>query len=399
MLAGNATLRLLFAIMRTAKPPVVMLLLNPGYAYERALLAGISRYSQLHGPWMFVREAPYWEPDSRTMRERLKAVDGVIIIESPLLKEIRASGLPCVVSNYLTETIKGIPNIVSDHRAMGEMAAHHLLDKGFRHFAFCGYPGLFWSDQRFEGFERALRQAGCTVDLFVPPAGRRRLPRESEQTSLASWLMALPKPVGLMACIDERGQQVAEVCQSASLSIPDHVAIIGVNNDELVCTLSNIPTSSVAISAEQGGFDAAACLHRLMLGQLPRSDTILIHPTHVVARTSTDIITIADPHVARAVRFIQDACKTPLRVADVAKAAGLSRRVLEKRFRVSLNRTIHEQIRKSRISVITRMLIDSAMSVSEIARATGFTDATHIARYFRTETGVSLADFRRRRLP
>ena len=381
--------------MRTVKKPVVMLLLNSGYAYERALLTGIARYSQLHGPWTFVREAPYWEKATRNMRELLKSVDGVILIESPLLKEIRAFGLPCVVSNYLTETITGIPNIVSDHRAMGEMAAHHLIERGFKHFGFCGYSGLFWSDQRLEGYSRVIKQAGGIVDHYVPATAGRQLPRKKEQKSLESWLEALPKPVGLMACIDERGQQIAEVCKAAALSIPDQIAIIGVNNDELVCTLSNIPTSSVAISAEQGGFEAAACLHRLMLGHRPKSDKILIHPTHVVARLSTDIIAISDPHVAQAVRFIRSACKKPLYVDDVARAVGLSRRVLEKRFRARLNRTIHEQIRKSRISVITNMLIDSAMSVSEIAFATGFADATHIARYFRAETGVSLAEYRR----
>lgn len=381
------------------KTPAVMLLLNTGYAYERSLLTGISRYSQLHGPWVFVREAPYWDKGNLNMRELLKAVDGVIMLESPLLKEIRASGLPCVVSNYLTETIKGIPNIVSDHRAMGEMAAHHLLERGFKNFGFCGYPGLFWSAQRLEGFERTVQQAGGIVAHYVPPPAGGQLARKKEQKSLENWLKELPKPVGLMACIDERGQQVAEACKTASLRIPDQVAIIGVNNDELVCTLSNIPTSSVAISAEQGGFEAAACLHRLMLGHRPKSDKILIHPTHVVARLSTDIIAISDPHVAQAVRFIQNACKKPLYVDEVAKAVGLSRRVLEKRFRVSLNRTIHEQIRKSRISVITNMLIDSTMSVSEIAFATGFTDATHIARYFRAETGVSLAEYRRQNHP
>ena len=372
-----------------------MLLLNTGYAYERALLAGISRYSQLHGPWMFVRETPYWEKDSRNMRERLKQVNGIILIEGPLLDEIRRLRIPCVVSNYLTEKIEGLPNIVSDHRAMGEMAARHLIERGFKHFGFCGYPGLFWSDQRLEGFERVVTQAGGIVDHYVPPIAGGRLQRTKEQKSLELWLKALPKPVGLMACIDERGQQVAEVCNSASLMIPDQVAIIGVNNDELACTLSNIPTSSVAISAEQSGFEAAACLHSLMLGQRLKTDKILVHPTHVVVRLSTNIIAVADPHVAHAVNFIQNACKKPLYVNDVAKAVGLSRRVLEKRFRVSLNRTIHEQIRKSRISVITQMLIDSAMSVSEIALSTGFSDATHIARYFRTETGVSLSEYRR----
>jgi LacI family transcriptional regulator len=381
--------------MRTGKEPVVMLLLNPGYAYDRALLIGIARYSQLHGPWIFVRESPYWENEPRNMRELLRRVNGIIMIERPLIKDVRKLRIPCVVSNYLSESISGIPNIVSDHRAMGAMAAHHLLERGFRQFAFCGYPGLFWSDQRQEGFERVIQQAGGLVDNYIPPPAGSGLAREKEQRSLEVWLKALPKPVGLMACIDERGQQVAEACKAVSLSIPDKVAIIGVNNDELVCTLSNIPTSSVAISAEQGGFEAAACLHRLMLGHRPKSGKILIHPTHVVARLSTDVIAISDPHVANAVRFIQNACKKPLYVDEVSKAVGLSRRVLEKRFRASLNRTIHEQIRKSRISVITRMLIDSAMSVSEIAFATGFDDTKHIARYFRAETGVSLTAYRR----
>lgn len=375
--------------------PVVILLIAPSRAYERALLRGIARYSNVHGPWTFLREAPFWEnPSRKSLLDQIKAADGIILREGPFLDDILKLRIPAVVSNYATEHIPGIANIVSDHEAIGHMAAQHLIDCGFRHFAFCGYSDLFWSNQRYQGFERCVTARGFGVHLYRPPKACGRLWKK-EQPFVMDWLRALPKPVGLMACIDERSQQVAEACKEASISVPDEVAIVGVDNDEMICTLSSVRLSSVAISADKGGYEAARLLDALMRGRRPATRLIRILPSRVVTRTSTDIVAVPDSQVTRALNFIRDNCRRELYVDEVAKAAGLSRRVLEKRFRATLNRSINRQIQRQRVDIVMKMLTESTLTISEIALTTGFTDAAHIARYFRGQTGISLADYRR----
>lgn len=373
-----------------------MLLIESSRAYERGLLRGIARYSQLHGPWILSREAPFWEARSRkSLLAQLRSVDGIIMRECSLLPEIRQLRKPLVVSNHATERIDGMPNIVSDHPAIGRMAADHLVERGFRNFAFLGYCRVFWSRQRCEGFSRRVKQAGHSVHVYETEGRVRPLPWKKEQQLVIDWLRALPKPVGLMACIDERSQQVAEACKAAGLSVPDQVAIIGADNDEMICTLSGIPLSSVAIAAEKGGYAAAEELDRLMSGRRGVRTLVRIEPTHVVTRTSTDIVAVEDACLSRATRFIIDNCRRTIYVAEVAKAAGLSRRVLEKRFRTALNRSVNDYIRQCRVNLIIKLLTGSSMTVSDIALHMGFPDAAHIARYFRGQVDMSPAQYRR----
>lgn len=382
--------------MRTNALPTVFLLIDSSRAYERALLKGIARYSQMHGPWIFFHEGPFWEKHSRQdLLERMKSADGIIMREGPFLKEILGLRIPAIVSNYATEHIPGLPNIVSDHVAIGRLAADHLIERGFRHFAFCGYPDFFWSKQRCEGFTQRINEAGLEWTDYRPPKTIRQHWKK-ELPFMMEWLKSLPKPVGLFTCVDERSQQVAEACKKSALRIPDEVAILGVDNDEMICMLSSTPLSSVAINAEKGGYEAAAVLDRLMKRKKKIATAIEISPSHVVTRTSTDIVTVADGSVARALTFIRDNSKRELQVGDVAQAAGLSRRVLEKRFRKTVNRSIYEQIRQERVGLIIKLLADPKLRIADIADSLGFPDGAHISRYFRSQTGLSTATYRQR---
>jgi LacI family transcriptional regulator len=382
------------------KTPRIMLLIESSRAYERALLRGIAKYSRQHGPWIFFREAPFWEKrPHKALVAQLETVDGIIMRECSYMPEIMKLNKPVIVSNYATEHIGGLPNIVSDHREIGRMAADHLIERGFRNFAFCGYGDFFWSNQRYEGFRKRVHGAGHEVYLYDTPRTGKQMLWKKEQQFVTDWLRSLPKPVGLMACIDERSQQVAEACKAAAMTVPDDVAIVGVDNDEMICNLSNIPLSSVAIDAEKGGYEAAALMSVMLKKQQSIRKSITIRPTHVVTRTSTDIVAVEDPHVAAAVKYIRDHCRQEIYVKDVARAAGLSRRVLEKRFRAALARSINQQVRQSRIQMIINMLLGTTMTISEIAFSMGFPDAAHIARYFRSQTNSSPAEYRRRYRP
>jgi LacI family transcriptional regulator len=200
-----------------------------------------------------------------------------------------------------------------------------------------------------------------------------------------------------MACNDDYAQQLVVACKSARLHIPDQVGVVGVDNDELVCELSSPPISSVAINFERAGFESARLLDRWMrLGKIPLPARITAPATHVVSRLSTDILAVEDPQLLKALRFIRDHARENFRVAEVARAGGLSRRALENRFRWELGRSILQEIRRIRVDMIARMLIETDLPVSHIAEALGYENLQHIARYFRKEKNLSLVAFRKR---
>jgi LacI family transcriptional regulator len=202
-----------------------------------------------------------------------------------------------------------------------------------------------------------------------------------------------------MACNDDRAEQLIEACRTAHLRVPDEVAVIGADNDELVCGFCNPPLSSVAIDFERAGYESAKLLHALMSGRRPNRHKIIATASHVVTRRSTDILAVEDPAVARALRYIRDHDQGPVAVGDVARASGLSRRALEKRFRATLARSILSEIRRGRIEHIAQLLAETSLSISDIADRLGFDGPQHIARYFRAGKGMTPREFRQHRAP
>ena len=217
-----------------------------------------------------------------------------------------------------------------------------------------------------------------------------------EQGLIADWLKSLPKPVGLMVCNDDRGRQITETCNAVGLNVPDEISVVGVDNDNLVCELSSPPLSSIALSVERAGYEAAELLDKLMAGKKKKTTrTITVSPTHIVTRQSTNILAIEDHEVVQAVRFIRKHPKEPIQVGDVVNVVTLSRRVLERRFRKALGRSVHDEIRRVRIEQVARMLMETNLSVSQIALDLGYPGVDHIARYFQREKGMSPLAYRK----
>jgi LacI family transcriptional regulator len=216
-----------------------------------------------------------------------------------------------------------------------------------------------------------------------------------ERESIAKWLRTLPRPVGLMACNDDLGQEILEACKLADLHVPDDVAVIGADNDEIVCGLADPPMSSVAINFERAGYEAAQALDDLMHGAKRRSRRIMVRASHVVARRSTDIVALENLHLRRALTFIRDHAASGISIPEVARAAGVSRRTLELLFRENVGGSILAAIRRVRTDRIARLLVETEMPVSEIAETMGFDDMQHIARYFRQTRALSPLAFRK----
>ncbi len=382
--------------------PKVALLVETSRGYGRNLLRGVVRYSRLHGPWGF-----YLTPgDFVQALPRMRSWGGTGIIariQTPeVARAILASGLPTIALGLSDEQLRpGNPlsrlsEVVSDSRGAGRMAAEHLLERGFRHYAYVGAAGRVWSGRRQESFCSRIREASLEPRVYRLPRSRHAAAWEHEQPALADWLLALPRPVGVMACNDDRGREVLEACRVAGIRVPEEVAVVGVDNDELLCELADPPLSSVALNAEAGGYRAAALLDRMMRGQSRKPQRLLVEPMHVVARRSTDIVALDDPEVAAAVHFIQDHATEPIAVSDIVAAVMISRRALELRFQKAIGRSLHAEIRRVRLERATRLLVETDLPITRVAEASGFGQASYLSQVFCQSFGSTPARYRRR---
>jgi LacI family transcriptional regulator len=384
-----------------AKIRKVIVLVETSRAYGRGLLQGIAKYSRLHGPWIFYRKPPYYRHPAQWVRalshQKKLDADGIIMVEQEKPQEFIALGLPTVASPYIEDHIASAANIIGDNAAMGRLAAEHLLDRGFKNFAYCGFEDMFGARSRGESFRRRITEAGFQTQIYKKPKPRGRRSWEDEQIFMADWLKSLPKPVGLMTCTDDRSQDVIEACKVAALHVPEQVAIIGVDNDELVCELSSPPLSSIALNTQRSGYEAAELLNKLMSRKQRKTadHTIVVHPTHVVTRQSTDIMAMADRDVVEAVRFIRRHAREMIQVDDVVDTVAISRRSLEQRFRREFGHSVLAEIKRARVDQVARMLVETNRSVSQIALALGYSGVENIARYFRSEKGMSPLAYRK----
>ena len=377
--------------------PRIIVLLDPSRGYERGLLQGIWQYANQKGPWLFLRKAPYYQQFCGLRERDLKRIeelgaDGVIMPLRPQWKHIAALGLPTIIAPGIS-AVPGMVNVANADAAIGAMAASHLREMGLRHFAYTGFSRLPWSVARMEGFRKRLRESGFSAAYhWVPFQATRRAAARGE-LALGRWLRELPKPVGLMVCNDEFALSISELCRVQQLSVPDQVAIIGVDNDEVICELSSPPLSSIAISTQHAGYEAAQQLDRLMRRR-SAGRVVIARPSHVVRRQSTDLTAVDDPEVAKALHFIRENAHRIIQVGDVAKAASLSRRSLAGRLTRSLGCSISDQINRRRVEHIAHLLVTTNRSVAQIAEDIGYFSDKHIARYFRRQTGMTPRAYR-----
>jgi LacI family transcriptional regulator len=382
-----------------AKTPHVMLFVETARQCGRGILLGVAAYCRVHGPWRLSQEPPsyaypavrtrsYWPQDRR--------VDGLIASRPEVPQRILGSGLP-IIGIDVQRPIPRLPNIVGDAEAIAGMAAQHFLERGFTQFAYCGFEDIRWARERGACFVQQIAKAGFRVHMYRQPEPHDHVAWDQQPALLAAWLKDLPKPTALLACNDDYGKQVTQACRLAGVQVPDEVAVLGVDDDEMVCLLCDPPMSSVALNFQRAGYEAAELLDHLMKGDvLPREQQILLRPTHVATRQSTDVLAVSDPVVACAARFIRENARAGIQVEDVVKAAGISRRTLQHRFRTVVGHSISEQIRRVRVNHIARMLVETNLTISQIATSLGYMDAQHIARYFRMVKGISPQAFRRR---
>jgi LacI family transcriptional regulator len=329
--------------------------------------------------------------------------DGVIAHtwDPAFIDSIVNLNLPAVICG-LDKPKRKACRLFTDEIGAGRMAAEYFMERGFTSFAFCGFDDMIWSQQKCDGFKRTLVEFGFQTSVYRQPRAKNLRKPDKEQPLIAAWLKSLPKPLALMTCNDDRSQDVLAACRIAECKVPDDISILGVDNDELICNFSYPQLSSIALSTERAGYEAAKLLGMLMKGKKTKKNEreVTIMPLYVVTRQSTDIMAIEDKTVAQAVRFIRRHSREIIQVGDVANAVGLSRRALEQHFLKALDRSIHEEIKHTRLNLMANMLIGTNLSISQIAKLLGYPyEANNISRYFKQLKGMSPLDYRRKFAP
>jgi len=368
--------------------------------YGRQLVRGIARYSRMYGPWSFYRQPLFYLRQSRR-RDQLAHLKkwkptGVITRDSEDLEKFSSLQVPIIVSAAVKKPDFRYSLILTNDNAIGRMGAEHLIERGFRNFAYCGYKNMFWSQKRADAFQQMVNEAGFVSHIYKYHKLKSISDWEQELVSLVDWLTSLPKPIGIMACNDDRAQEIAEASNTAGFKLPFDIAVLGVDNDDQVCEISNPPLSSIALDIEPVGYRAAKLLDKMMSGEKLSAQKLVVEPSRVVMRQSTDVVAVSDPLVSQAVRFIRDNSKKLIQVEDVLQAVGASRRNLHDRFIKSLDRSVHEEIKRTRINAIIQLMLETDMTISQIAYELGYSSADHIGRYFKQATGVTPAAYRKR---
>jgi len=326
--------------------------------------------------------------------------DGVIAHtwDQDFIKSIINLRLPAVICG-LNKPKRKACRLSTDEAGAGRMAAEYFMERGFRNFAYCGFDDMIWSRQKSDGFKQTLSNAGFKTSVYCQPRAKHLRKSATERSIIAAWIKSLPKPLALMTCNDDRSQEVLAACKFAECEVPKDVAILGVDNDELICNFSYPQLSSIALSTERAGYEAAKVLDKLMKGKRVTKDekAITILPLYVVTRQSTDIMAIEDKTVAKAVNYIRRNSRKLIQVSDVAQAVGLSRRALEQHFRKALNHSVHDEIKHTRVNQMANLLIGTNLSVSRIAKLLGYLyEFNNISRYFKQLKGMSPSDYRKK---
>ena len=365
-------------------------------AYARGLLDGIVAYQREHEQWSIdVGEQergarpPAW---FRTWRG-----DGIIArIESEsMAAAVKKLKIP-TVDVSAGRRVPNIPWVETDDAGIAKIAVTHLLERGFRTLAYCGEPFFNWSKWREQEFVELAARAGCESFVFrARSRAEKGYSWTRERRRLTSWIAMLPKPVGVMACYDFKGQHLLDVCRELDVAVPEQLAVVGVDNDARLCGLCVPPLSSVIPDTFRAGYEAAQLLDRMMSGEAVHAASILVPPLGIALRQSSDVYAIDDEDVVTALRYIREHACDGITVANVLRAVPLSRRMLEHRFKRLVRRSPHEEIVRVRMERACRLLRETELSLAEIADRAGFAHADYLSVAFKKYMGVTPRAYRR----
>ncbi len=375
------------------QPADILLLTGTNNAYSRGITAGVGAFAARHGRWNVTPMLLPVDPPDFTQ------YDGIICITDRWMSLIIESGVPAVMTSSV-RIQSHLPMIVSDNAAIGRLAAEHLLQRRLPYYVGVGPGHIDMSVERLNGFEATIRAAGypCIRQTEALGAHHSRTWQVDFKRS-GHWLAKLPKPAGLFAITDELAHGLLRACRHLGIRVPDDVAVVGVNNDEILAALTQPPLTSVILNAPGIGELAAATLDRLMTGQAIAPSIIRLPPLGIEVRQSTDILAVDDPAAAAAFRYIYANAHRPLDVAEVCDAVAVSRRSLERRFKAEFGRTLLTEIRTAHVKRAQQLLLTTDQPMESISRLCGFRHPENFFAAFRRVTGTTPAAYRAARKP
>jgi LacI family transcriptional regulator len=384
-------------LFRASMKPHVALIIETSSVYGREVLSGIVRYMRINEPWSVFLEQRDLELDPPAWLHNWKG-DGIItrITRPDFVSAIRQTGVPLVQLTDRNED-SDLPGVRSDDAAIGEMAAQHFIQRGFTNFGFCGFSGEAWSERRQAAFIETVRaKVGAQCKVYNSHwVGPEALSWEDDQQQLGQWLSTMTPPVAVMACSDIRGTQLMDACSRVDLAVPEQVAVIGVDNDELLCSISSPSMSSVIPNAEEVGYQGAEMLSRLMKGEKLTSSYPPIPPLGIASRHSTDSVAIEDTNIAAALRFMRENACRGVTVDEVIENTAISRSTLERQVRKYLGRTPQEELRHVQIKRVRELLLTTDLPADKIAGLCGFAYPEYMHVVFKRLMNTTPGEFRR----
>lgn len=373
------------------------LLFNFSYTFYRDALCGVRQFVETHTDWIFL---PVFVRRAKLCWHGSVTPDGLLAtVDNPeFAKAVEGWRQPIV---NIGNVLHGLPypRVCPDHRAIGSLAAQHLLERGLKNLAFVGHPNHLSSEEREAGFVDAAREAGCEVVCYHTRRDRPFDPSARQwylDDNIHPWLLTLPRPVGIFVPGDIFGAALTHICRELELRVPEDIAVVGADNDDVHGRLASPSLSSVISNAERVGYEAALLLERLLAGEKPPKEPIRVAPGGIHTRRSSEVLAIDDPDVLAAARFIRENAHRPIAVADVLHAVPVSRRALERRFQQALGRGMAQEICRVRLERCKHLLEETDLDISAVAKHSGFASPRHLAATFQREVGEPPSHYRRR---
>jgi len=382
------------------KTPNVVLFLATGEKAGRDKFQGVLRYMRLHTPWN-IHLVENCVGERQLVNLKAWGVTGVIIARMPeSIRFVAPAGVPTVVMDspaLYRKCVAKASFVMSDSEEVGEVGAKAFLKQGFLHFAYV--PSAYewdWSVLRGRGFQACLARAGFGCDVYRRLTPGERKDWTLDQKRLTRWLLGLPKPAAVLAADDARARQVLETCQLAGLNVPGDIALLGVDNDELVCENTSPTLSSIQPDFEAGGYEAAALLEQLMRRAVRKPQNRFYGIKRIVVRESSRFARDVDRRYLRGLEFIRlNACEA-ISVPDIARHMGISRRLAEVLFRKYVGHSILNEIQQVRLARLKTFLSETVLPIGQISGQCGYQSELHAKRVFKQQTGLTMSQFRKR---
>ena len=377
----------------------ILLLTDFSSGYSRNLLKGIVRYSKEVGNWSFQRMPLYYrmlygENGVVEWAKKWQADAIIAQLTDVNIELLNDLNIPIIVQNYRDRN-KAVSNLTGDYFNTGVMAAKFFLNRGYRNFAFYGFKGAIWSRERADGYSHEIEKQGYKLAVLEND-NKDKEEWSYNHTVLGNWLKSLPKPVALFACDDHFALQISETCNVYNINVPDDIAILGVDNDDLLCNISDPPLSSIVLDVENGGYNAGKLLHQLITKEITEPFNIVVNPLIIERRKSTEKYAVSDKNIRTILNYIEKNYANHLSVEELVKQVPLSRRVLEKKFKEETGESLYQYIQNYRIDQFTRLLITTDYSLFEAALQSGFENYKNVSRIFRKYKSLSPAEYRKR---